>query len=1240
MGYHTPDWALLRGKGTFETRSRLSIAPRDLTLMWSGEINEPVTVPTGARTVNVDQGQMHGPYVFADLVAGLPVYITTAYGVYRVRFKSVTGDEHGARIYIAQNNIPWADNQPFEVHHDFPLFPIRSRIGADGTFYKDYDVTYTDQNDEPPPVAVIGPDWATFLNPGQSAVAVLDASASYAMADGATIVAWAWSVCPDLGGETIADPTAEVTTITHQNGWPFWVQLTVTDSNGKTGTTRARHFVHSGDYPYIPVERASFGVDWESGEAQYNFTVKGVEATGTNIPNGGRFLLWTEDYIDGVLSYQGGWTGRQMGKLAGYVCRDTVRRVPGSSEVEFEGENALGLLARMRNYSVALAYKANPSKWYEYGNGGITTAQALHHLWKWHSTLFEVHPVILPIANTVRRYAFDDVWEKASLLAQAQSLVQGHGIFGAVSCNEQGVIHVETDAQMYPADYAVAEDLTDGDWRDEMTIVEAAGGGEACFANLSGFAFAGGTPTPIISKSGEVAEDVGDGEIDLESLMFTDQAQANTLTGRAMAKENNQYPEASHELIPGLAHSLAIPVAPQAWYRVTLDPSDTARGFDWSSGKNLVVRRIDGEYTPGKCRRTVTYEPYAVGPTGVTGDYPTNPPDEDTDVPDVPIPPEPPLPPEPDIPPRVAVTFDDVNGCWWTVDSGLSWTARNGGLASTVLLDGMVQRGWSMLQADSNPEKAILVACGAGFIALTVDAGRTWTAITPVDNPPNDGGDSPAPTAATITYTAVECPNAVTRTVYAIAEWQNNAAEWRGWLLKTEDFGVTWSWVGMAFTSGGGGCIQGDVARPVNAFWSPNVETLAAPNPYQPNHDVRNYNEGTEGAILACEVISPWTMHMYTEFDGATHGAPNDRGFMLLIDFGCTLVADVNEWLQLWVSSGNDAFCLANFGHVYVTNDPDEFETAKTWTTYPHAMTGWTHRPGINVSSWFQHMSAYPTQMRCISDAVAYYNEHPFRYLALVSDANDSRGEYTAAEDGVLTVADFEIRNVGSASCPDLTFTHRPLGLAVDFDTGENVYVTAWEDDGNGTTSLVLMRYDTDLVLQDTTVVQSGVSQAQMEAGTHVIWPRVVYQPGVAGWGDKVYVFGSLNGTNGYIGESLDAGATITDRSGGIGCALVTSLVAPGDGSGGVLYFYALGGGKVFKENGAWVWDAGNAVTFNPSWHGSSIGYDTALTGMFGNRVTGANKVAVDASPYTSWVDRTDSHPATGGIRSLSWVTP
>lgn len=121
MPYSTPNMAVLRVAGHAYTRWRISIAPLSKLLIWTCQTNAAPAPAPGSRTFNIDAGALHNGATFASIKAGQPLYVMVGSQLIRVRIKSVVGDEFGAAVTVAQNNIVWTDNMPIWVYRDYPF---------------------------------------------------------------------------------------------------------------------------------------------------------------------------------------------------------------------------------------------------------------------------------------------------------------------------------------------------------------------------------------------------------------------------------------------------------------------------------------------------------------------------------------------------------------------------------------------------------------------------------------------------------------------------------------------------------------------------------------------------------------------------------------------------------------------------------------------------------------------------------------------------------------------------------------------------------------------------------------------------------------------------------------------------------------------------------------------------------------------------------------------------------------
>jgi hypothetical protein len=131
-------------------------------------------------------------------------------------------------------------------------------------------------------------------------------------------------------------------------------------------------------------------------------------------------------------------------------------------------------------------------------------------------------------------------------------------------------------------------------------------------------------------------------------------------------------------------------------------------------------------------------------------------------------------------------------GVYYTTNISASyplWEPLNNGL---VITDD--QNVYDLWPEPGNAEvKALWTATASGIWrnANPFSSGK-WKKL-PIPDPPNDWNDPTHPTAEDVTFVKIVGVGALT--IYALAEWQEpNSSKYRGWLLKSEDIGQSWTW--------------------------------------------------------------------------------------------------------------------------------------------------------------------------------------------------------------------------------------------------------------------------------------------------------------------------------------------------------------------------------------------------------------------------------------------------------------
>lgn len=732
----------------------------------------------GARQVTVSDVSGN----IADLVEGQTILVGTSSGdddVSRRRFRSRSGNV----LTVDENSTIWANGQYITVIQFWELWPVFPFIESSSpyTFYKDRDIVYTDQNEEPNPTAIMKSHRAKFKEGGANAVFTLDASESVVNALGATISSYLWVSTEG----TIAASTAQSTTLTANAAFPdgFWVYLTVTDSNGKSHTTRRIFFVHERDGANAPNRNFEFANpmlrNWRAGGSSVAVKVYD-DALITDIQDRTLIVIWQDAYYDG--------TARTIGEsnnvlFAGYIVRESIDKNRAAGSVTFEAVTVEALLMEKLGFSISLTDVSSPTKWWEYKN--LTVPRAIHHLWYWHSTLFNIADVLIE-NNTTRLPAVDD-FTQGNLYEAADVFGAQHGIFSHVCCSADGRVYVEIDVQMLNDASRAAKttvmEITEQDRRDEddFTLVRQPVP-RVAFAMLSGVTYDGSTTTPIIAKfPGEVPLTDGASELSLERQVLASQTDANERVGRAMAIANASLVDGRVKFAGNYSF---VDVVPQQWYTITIASNDTKRGLVLTNYK-MVPRQVSFNYdmASGVLLPDVVFELEANGDDGIAGQFPTTIPDTF---------------PDPGAPDTLfsgrLMAFDNIQGCYVRG----SWQERNGSLGGSAIQDqhAGLDPWWftSAKQATFNPASAILWKCDVGAIYRSTNQGVSWTNMTPGTDPPNDASDTPAPEATDVTYFWYE-GNIYTNQEHVFGvKWQNGSGSWRSWLLKTDDDGTTWTW--------------------------------------------------------------------------------------------------------------------------------------------------------------------------------------------------------------------------------------------------------------------------------------------------------------------------------------------------------------------------------------------------------------------------------------------------------------
>ncbi len=435
--------------------------------IFAARLNEPDAV-TYPRAQFAFDGVTTG--AFGDIVPGMTLLLGSSagaddYGRQRIR-KSATS----SIMYIGRSSRGFHDGEinliddayvtvlnEYRIWSKIPFISTQDEDigGYIGDLFKDADIevgTFTD--DEEPPVANAGPPAAGTIDSGTSKLQVklphYSPSRSFAVADSTTISSYAW-VLPSgvtlAGGSQLTD--AQIT-VDCDPGF-YWIELTVTDSNGQTHTTRtfvvARDPAGSDDGWISNFEVTSHRVT-QTGQT---LSVKITEDVSLADSPDGTIVLLIEGepssltVRDNIMFW--GWhetnpetiSARRTGTITHivYDCVDVAGRLDGLvgfSQVLYRDTKRL----TAANPNITWAYMANP-----------TWDKLLHYLLYWHSTALELTDY--QDTGTGDTYQFvvresggANIYDQVN--RQANSLVPAH----VFTCDRLGRLNVRPDPILQP----------------------------------------------------------------------------------------------------------------------------------------------------------------------------------------------------------------------------------------------------------------------------------------------------------------------------------------------------------------------------------------------------------------------------------------------------------------------------------------------------------------------------------------------------------------------------------------------------------------------------------------------------------------------------------------------------------------------------------------------------------------------------------------------------------------------
>jgi len=563
-----PELALIRSSGQ---HSDVFLSVWKPAAVFAARVNQTFATSNGVAEITFDTVTT-GAYT--DVIEGMTLWIGSAAGLYDIGRARVRKAASSTVLYIGEtSSITWADDLYLTVVNEFALWARHPRIVSD-VIYADYDVAYTDQNENLSPVPVMGAALTPLWLTGADVTFEPDASDSYCIDD--TISSYAWTASGgSVSGETTATPTFTFTT-----AGQYLITLTVTATNGKSSTGYRHVIVYtSASMPYRLVMQSC-------GTTQTGWSFSGVIYDDvSDISPGALCCLFTRDYFGATQSSIGTKAESANVLATGWIDGDIVSVDDEQSEWQFTAQSIDYWLDNLASFPFVYRYTSTPATWLDVP--ALTVDKALFNLLYWRSTAMFISDVILTGDTRIAPELDAD----GVTIAQQIRTIAGSKILATAKGLRYNNLKISIDAQLTPesdrAGLPVVMDITPADYVDRFEI-PSINNDKVSMVELSGSYFDGLSEKPYFSRAyGDVFGRYGQ-QIAHDAILLSSQAQANTLAGLILSKENNQYPILRLVMSSGVK---VFDIDGNQYATISVSSADNVRGIAWTT-KKFIPRRI------------------------------------------------------------------------------------------------------------------------------------------------------------------------------------------------------------------------------------------------------------------------------------------------------------------------------------------------------------------------------------------------------------------------------------------------------------------------------------------------------------------------------------------------------------------------------------------------------------------------------------------------------------------------
>lgn len=472
------------------------------------------------------------------------------------------------------------------VYSHRPLWGLHSRI-SNRIFYQTWDVAYTDQNENVPPVANTGQWQSAKISSGSAAFRLPRRGANTSFAMSGTLSTYLWTLPSGVtlkSGYATSDDIIEVDAVA---GYHL-IALTVTDSNAKTHTAYTWLFVSDGTTGQTLGERyatSDLTVNQNERGLTGSLTIYGTNLEDILYPGAGLLINETPHFALGTLT-DGVFVDAFCAYISGVSYTYNAERI-ASANITFE--SPIIYADKIVQPEQSLTEVANPANWTQCTSALSNPRGAFYFAWK-HKTpaLGDMHDIDANSLTTPRRKSID---YGTKTLGQAINLVSALFLVSIASAADGTTVIREKPLYMDNTDRnALATRMT---WQAKDFSLS----GQLAYqynmlsrvAETIGGAFAYDGAVTKAWLAGKKWNQ-GSSSINMPSTTVSMSDGLNRvleIVGHYHAEQNREINEIPLTLLGNMD---VIDPAYMIWDRLTIDASLDPRGKGWSNNRVLATR--------------------------------------------------------------------------------------------------------------------------------------------------------------------------------------------------------------------------------------------------------------------------------------------------------------------------------------------------------------------------------------------------------------------------------------------------------------------------------------------------------------------------------------------------------------------------------------------------------------------------------------------------------------------------